>query len=187
MKTNRSIMEDMERIQVTDDIKLRADHIYQQLRKSTHRGRRRLQLIFYCLYQAHRELGIAVIPHVLAENVGITPAEMSKAISMFSETQTGYSPPNTVTYPADLLPEMCRENGLSKEAEMDVIQMANYILEKESALLQRTPQIVAAGILYHYMEINGITVTFDSFAHGAKLSQATLKQIVRIISGVDNL
>lgn len=186
-RQERSIMPDMEKIPLPDDVKRRADAIFRSLNVGTRRGRRRLQLVFFCLYNSHRELDVRVDPHALGKRMGLSSGDITRACSMFSEYQTGYRPVISVTSPTDLLPQYCREVGLSEEALGDVVDLTQDVLTKDPDLRHRSPHTVAAGILRYYMFINGInTVSMSKYTRITDLSEATINAMFKRVSTAHN-
>lgn len=183
---DKSILTDMERMPFTDDIKRRADAIYRQMNCGTHRGKKRLCLIFKCVYEAHKELNIPVIPKDIAKIVGITKGEMSQASSMFSESRTGYKVVSKKYTPQDFLPEFARKIELSEDGIEGVMEIAGDIINKYPELSEKYPDTVAAGILRYYLLINGFTKQITYLSEVTLLSDATIISMFNHIWKIDN-
>lgn len=185
--SEKSIMKDMESIHVPDDIKLKAEEIFMKLNSATKRGQRRKQLVFFCIYNAYNEIGDPQDPRHIAGLVGIKNSEMTKALSMFSEAQTGYKPPAIHVTAMDLLPKYCDSMGLSEETVKDVINFAQKILDRDPDLKETFPQKVAAGILLYYATTNGIIIkNKKEYAKMIQLSEVTINNMYKYISKLDN-
>lgn len=193
---DRSIIKDLENLDLPFDIKIKADEIAKKLNCSSKRGSCHEQLVFFCVYAAYIEKAQVdkreyKNPAVIAKIVGIKKNKMSRALSMFSEAQTGYKLPAIRVTAVDYLPEYCEKLNLSPETISDVIVLCNRILEKEPDLNETYPQQVAAGVLFYYAMINGITlnskaISKKEFAELVELSEVTLGNIYKKICLVDN-
>jgi hypothetical protein len=189
VKTNseRSILPDLKQYLFTDDIKNQADVIYNKMKYQVRRGKIRNQMLFFCVYCAHLELGIDVNPIQLGSCFDLTPGEVQRCDSLFSPLQTGYRPPSTNTTPLGYLPDYCRNMDLSQDAIEDIMRMSVGILRKDPTLYQENPQTVAAGLLRYYIVTNGI-ITDDpqKVAHVTGRSNVTIDSMFRRIAAIDN-
>lgn len=183
---DRSILKDMENIAIPDEIKIKAEEIFSKLNSATKRGNRRKQLVFFCIYNAYNELQYPQDPKQIAVLVGIKNSEMTKALSMFSEAQTGYKPPSVQVTALDLLPQYCVSLGLRDDAISDVLNFAKKILQIDPELNETFPQKVAAGILLYYATINGITVNKKEYAIMIQLSEVTINSMYKQVARLDN-
>jgi len=185
--SEKSISKDMEKIFISEDIKNRANSIYQSMNCGVHRSKRRLQLVFYCLYQAHREMSIVINPREVAKMVGITAGEMTRSFSMFSETQTGYRPRPLFVSPIDVLGDYCQKLEL-EQYQQDIVALATRVLANEPKLLEEGPYTVAAGILRYYLQINSLGVgDIREMCQLLGLSEATINQTYERVVRADNM
>lgn len=182
----RSILPDMKDIHVPEDVKVRANEIYNKLAISTKRGTRRVQMIFFCIYMAYRELGHPQDPHQLSSVLGLTKSEVNKTFSMFSEVQTGYRPDTKEVNVVDLLPTLCRLIGFEKSEIDSCVKVGIEIMEKESDLNESFPQKVAAGILQYYLTINGVQIDKKRYAQKIGLSQGMIQNMCSKVASVHN-
>lgn len=185
--TERSILPDLKQYAFPDDIKNQADVIYNKMRYQVRRGKIRYQMLFFCVYCAHLELGRDVNPIQLGSQFGLTQGEVQRCDSLFSPLQTGYKPPSTNTSPLGYLPDYCRDMNLSQEAIDDIMKMAATVLRKDPTLYQENPQTVAAGLLRYYTITNGI-ITDDpqKITRVTSRSNVTIDGMFRRISAIDN-
>ncbi|MEM3062649.1 MAG: hypothetical protein QW303_03765 [Nitrososphaerota archaeon] len=174
-RIERSILPDLKYYSFPDEIKNQADVIYNKMRYQVRRGKIRQQLLFFCVYCAHLELGYNVNPVRLGEKFGLTQGEVQKCDSLFSPLQTGYKPPVKYISPLNYLPEFCKNIGFADETINDVISVSESILNKDSSLTQENPQTVAAGLLRYYILTHG--VSFDDLQ---RLTTITNRSIVTI-------
>lgn len=182
----KSIMKDLDNLPVPDFIKRKANEVFLKLNSVTKKGNRRRQLIFFCLNSAYAEEHIPIDPKTVAEMVGIPASEMTRALSAFSEAQTGYHPVQQLMLPTDFIPVYCRELNFTEETIADVVQFAHGILKKDPELIETYPQKVAAGILLYYCNINGVDIDRDEYARMIKLSVVTIANMAKAISLLDN-
>lgn len=185
--SERSILPDLARYPLTDDIKNMADVIYNKMRPQTRRGKVRTQMIFYCVYCAHLELKREVNPVKLGKVFDLTPGQVQKCHSMFAPLQTGYFPPALTTTPLRYLPDYCRDLQLSQDAIEFINTLAQNVLRKDQTLNEENPQTVAAGILRYYVMITGIVVEdLQKLSEITGRSTVTIEAMCRRISNVDN-
>lgn len=182
--TERSILPDLKPYPFPDDIKNQADVIYNKMRYQVRRGKIRFQMLFFCVYCSHLELGRDVNPIQLGAQFGLTPGEVQRCDSLFSPLQTGYKPPSKNASPLSYLPDYCREMDLSQE---NIMEIAANILKKDSTLYQENPQTVAAGLLRYYTVTHGITTDDPlKITRVTSRSNVTIDGMFRRISTIDN-
>jgi len=184
--TEKSILPDLLKINIPDDIRNEAEKIFQQLKTNTKRGKRRKKMLFYCIFNAYKSLGQPQDPKVIAELVGISATEITKALSMCSESQTNYRPIAVFRQPLDFIPIYHSEVGLNPDCLSSVLELAHSILNKDPDLYDEYPQVVAAGILHYYMTINGVSVDKKQFAKIFKKSEMTITKMFKRICNIDN-
>lgn len=183
----RSILTDLRNHTIPDDIKNQADVIYNKMRYQLRRKKVRDQLLFYCVYCAHLELGRDVDPVRLGLMFGLTSGEIQRCDSLFSPLQTGYRPPETTTTPLGYLPSYCNSLNLAEEAIDEIMRLAKSILEKDSSLFQEHPQTVASGLLRYYLITNGIeTDNLATVPSVTGRSSATMDTMYKRIAAIDN-
>ena len=154
-KNNRSIMSDLKEYNFPDDVKHRANFIFNKMKLSLRRKNKRKLLLFFCVYSAYKELNININPTELGKIFGLKQGEMQKTHSMFSQLQTGYKPVQRVISASDYIIDFCSQ--LDMEEYTDALLLFTVdILDKHKELLQLVPQTVAAGILKYFMVIHGI-------------------------------
>ena len=186
-RTERTILPDLKAYPFPDDIKNRADVIYNKMKYQVRRGKIRFQMLFFCVYYAHIELGRDVNHIQLGKQFGLTPGEVQKCDSIFSELQTGYKPPSKNASPLGYLPDYIRAMDLSEDLINDITLTASSILRKDPTLHQENPQTVAAGLLRYYMYSNGITTENPGKINSVtSRSNVTIDGMFRRICTIDN-
>lgn len=184
--SEKSILKEMENIPLPEEIKIKAEEIFNKLNPQTKRGNRRKQLIFFCIHSAYLELGNPQDPKKIAQLVGIKNSKMTKSLSMYSQAQTGYKPPLIFVTPLDFIPQYCEMLKLTEETTQDVKLFAETILQKDTTLKQKFPQKIAAGILLYYLTINGIQINKKEYAKVIQLSEVTINNIYKQIVSLHN-
>lgn len=159
-KNGKSIMGDLAKYNFSDQINTRANIIYGKMNMSTRRANNRTCLLFYCVYNAYKELNIPVNVSELGKIFNLKQGQIQKTNSTFSPNNTGYKPTYKVISAIDFLPDFCEQLNLTEYTE-DIISYAKNILTKNQALTQLVSQTVAAGLLKYYLTINGITLDDD--------------------------
>lgn len=182
----RSILPDLNRINVGDEIKETAEQIFKQLDTTTKRGNKRKKLIFYCVYNAYKSLGIIEDAKTIADVVGIAHTDITKAFSLYSEAKTNYQAPVTFHTPSDFIHKYYKEAGLSPECLEPLLNLAEEVLELDPELYESYPQVVAAGIILYYMTINGVAVNKKEFAKIIGKSEMTVVKMYKRVSNAHN-
>ncbi len=181
-KPAKFILTDLANFPFSDDIKHRADVIYNAMGSPTKRIKSRQMLLFFCVYSAHKELGISADPIKLGKYFGLTPGEVQKTNSMFSPLQTGYRVQDKFYSPLELVPDICRDIGISEETILDILASSKETLERNPQLYQSSPQTIAAGLVSYYITTRGIQI-----ANRDDIVRATGRSIVTISSTRDRI
>lgn len=171
---------------IPEEVRNKADVIYNQMTVKQHRKTKLIQLLYWCCYNAYLELNLDINPQELGKVFGLTSTEVSRCGSMFSELETGYQPPRGFTTPMNYLPGFC-DNPLlpfTKTATEQCLAVADRIISKEPALLYQTPLNVACGIFKYYLVINGIQVPDLRAIVG--LSDSTINPWYKVVENIDN-
>ena len=186
-KSRENFAEELNQYGLSEDIVNRALIIFSKMKDKIHRNKRRIQLRFFCVYNAYKELGIEVEPFTLGRKFGIKPGDVRKSDSIFSESQTGYQQVEYTTTPINFLPDAARTIGLSEESIKELIIDSQRILDKESTLYQDTPQTVTAGLLQYFLNNNGIRLEDpDLMIKAVNRSSVTTDNMCKRIAEIDN-
>lgn len=181
----RSILTDLTKHNFPEEIKHTANEVYQRIGMMTKRGRERDKMLFFCVYTAYKSKGQCINPKVLAKEMGISNGDVNRALTSFSQIQTGFSLPSVKTSPIDTIPEFCTALNLDNVTE-DVIELTKDILQKCPSLHEEFPHKVGAGILRYYIEINGIQIPSEVFRKTVEFSDVTIKDIYERIMRIHN-
>lgn len=186
-KTTRSILPDLKPYLLPDDIKNKADAIYNIMFEKTRRKKIRKQLVFYCTYCAHLELGIEVNPVKLGEIFGLEHGDVLKCPSLFSFLQTGYSPPDITSTPMTCIKDFCAALDLSNDAVEQIRSICDNVMKRCPDISQENPQTVASGLLKYYIFTNGIELKEPNMiATVTKRSNVTIDAMYKRIAIADN-
>lgn len=200
-KIERSILHDLKSYPFPDDIKNRADAVYNKMRYQVRRGKIRSQMLFFCVYCAYLEIkkehldrGLkedeienSVDPIKLGIQFNLTQGEVQRCDSLFSPLQTGYKPPTIHTSPLGYFPDYCKDLGLDIDAIRAIIKLSTSVLQKDKTLSEENPQTVAAGLLKYYTITNGIILEDpQKIIRITNRSVATIDTMYRRIAVIDN-
>ncbi len=194
MKTDKYALEELNEYPLQPEIKQRAHRIYTDMKLPTHRGNKRKQLLFFCIYNAHLEylhehpeIEEDIDPGYVRQMVGISHGSMRRAVSMFSELQTGYRSKTGKANPIGMIRGYCMENNISEELVDPIKEIGKKILEKEPKLFEEYPQTVAAGLIKYTLMTIGVEIDSKSFAKNVRLSEATINSMYKRIAKIDNM
>lgn len=184
----KNIVKDLVNLEIEEDIKHKANEIFRELTNKTPKIKKRKQSLFFCLYEACKQLEIKKDSHILAKLVDLPIKDIPVALTAFSTTQTGYKTIITHTTAIDLIPEYCER--LSKGGYFtfeqtqieDVKKMSETIFKNDPELKEEMPRKMVAGILKYYMCVNGITYDKIDFTKVIGFSEATLNILFKKIS-----
>jgi transcription initiation factor TFIIIB Brf1 subunit/transcription initiation factor TFIIB len=186
----RSILEELKIYPFPDDVKTRANLIYNQMTYSVRRKKIRFQLLFFCVYNAYLELGLEeeIDPIVIGSAFGLDVREMQNCYSLFSPLQTGYRPPNKKISPLSYFPQYCDNEHLklSPETIDNLKTMTRKILAKDPTLSRENPQTVAAGLFRYFVVTNGIIIPPYKLKEITGRSNVTIDNLYKRVAKVDN-
>lgn len=186
-KKCKSIMEDMAKLNLSEQIKKRADLIYNKMNTGVNRGSIRKKLTFFCIYCAHLELGLPCDPVKLGKECGLDSNQVQRCQSKFSPLQTGYTPPKTVSSPIHYIGVYASELGLTEQCQNDVVEHFKILCDKKSEISEKNPQTVAAAFLKYYCTVNGIEFDNNNILSEITCrSKGTIDSVFKIVSEIDN-
>ena len=79
----RSIAENLKKLEYSSDIKREANIIYSRLLIKNIKGRNKEKAICYCLYIAHKNLGISITPSNIGQKLGLCRSEIINSINTY--------------------------------------------------------------------------------------------------------
>jgi transcription initiation factor TFIIIB Brf1 subunit/transcription initiation factor TFIIB len=156
---NRSILPDMKDMEFPDDIKQRANNIYQNMHPRILRRERRMLAIFYCIYIAHFEIKNAADPNKIATLVNIKTRDITRALSSFSEVQTGYSTKQIFQTAKDFISDFCDRLKLSKDSIDEINEMYDRVSYNDKTVCDEKPQKVAIATICYWLKTAGVNIS----------------------------
>lgn len=185
-KREKNILNDLQDYNFPEDIKIKANSIFQKLKLEIKRKAQRKQVIFFCLYEAYYIMGSAVDPAYLRDKLNMNPGEETRAFKTCSQLETGYEAQCTYMTPVDLLPFYCEQLGLTEDSLDALKEIGEDILSKASDLRETTPQIIAGGLIMYYNRTNGLDIPISSIAQIIHFSEAIIKKNYELIQKIHN-
>lgn len=181
---NFTIMNELEKLNIPEDIKIIAEKIYHTLKYHIRRGKKRRKMIFYCIYNAFLEYGIVYDPYILADLIGLESNEVQKCFSMF--ITDNYKPIKRRFHPKDFFPHYCKVFNIDNSHIPKLEKICDDVISKDKELLENFPQSVAASVMYYYLFINGITINKNEFSRRLKRSETFVTKLYEKISSLHN-
>ena len=185
MATERSILKNLSGLDAPEEVKERANQIFQKINMLT-RMLRRKGLIFRCVYMAYEELSMPQDPYILGRLMGLNHQQVNQTFTAFNSFQTNYNSDAPEVTALALLPGLCRLFGLENDRQEDCMRMAKEIVDKSPDLEENSPKKVAAAILQYYMFINGVKFDKSQFSKLVDLSPATISAVYKQVSLAHN-
>jgi len=161
---DKSIKHELKKIGFPVNIISKADDIFNKLEAGTKRGKRRRQMMFFCVKSAYNTLGIPEDPNKLAKMCGITRADISKAQSMCAPTKTSYKAPIICYKPSDFLNIYYQKIqdlniiNFSDGTFYEINDICEEVMQKDEELYDEKPQTVAAAVIVFYLSIHGLSI-----------------------------
>lgn len=182
-----TLLSEIASFQLPDNVRIQAQEVARRLKLPIRRGKKRRQLLFYCLYSAYAELNIVQDPVTIALMVGIERSQIGRALSLFSEAQTGYAPPMHIASAVDFVPRYAEQMGLQAHIIGDLVSIAQAVIERDSELAESYPQKVAAAIVSYYLSLNNLfSVSSSNLTLLSGFSEPTIKSVVKRVAAVHN-
>lgn len=182
----KSIINDLSTIAIPDDVKVKAEAVYNELGCPTHKGNRRKELVFFCVYQAFIILDSPRDKKEIADMVGLPHSQISNANSIASVSTSVYRKKSKRYTPFDYLDKHLVEVNI-EECLPDVERIANRILRNDPDLKDSRPQVVSMAIIKYYMVSNGIKFRVEDLAKVIQRSPTTLEAVYKKVVEADNM
>jgi len=186
----KTIRPDLEKIGLAESIINQADNIYKQMNIGTKRGKRRKQLIFFCIFSAYNQQNIAVDPVELIKRCGLDKSSISKSLSMCSPIQTDYDAPLVRKIPQDFInihyDKLKEIVEFPEDALDDIYDITEEVLEQDLDLHDDKPQTVAAAILDYYLQLQGYCLDKSKYDEIFGSSDMTINKIKKKVIQAHN-
>lgn len=180
---DKSIFKDVETMRFSSKVVSDANDLYTLVTKGhIYRGKTRKAIIFACIFQAYK--------------TNNNPQPYDQLINMFSITKKAglggikhvglNAPKDSKMHTMYITPVNLMEDIMMKfnatEAQKDEVKMLYESIKNRSSILNRSrPQSVAAGVIYYWIDKNGININLKDFAQKADLSELTITKISKEI------
>lgn len=174
------------------EIVAKGDDICCKMESGLRRGAKIRQLTFYCALQAYKELNIPEDPNKIAQKCGVTPPEISKALSMCSPAKTKYKPVQVKRTPEEYIRvslKKLEELGIlnfSPETADKIEEICREAMEKDPELKEEKPQSVAAAAVVFYLGLNRISIDKNKYTEIFSRSDMTIGKIKKKINTAYN-
>lgn len=164
------------------------DNLKQDGKKGERRGEKKLYTKFFCAFTAHDELGVPITPSKLAKIMDLPKSAISTALASCSQVKTGYRPKGKTrkVLAIEYIPEFAGDFSVSGEATSLICKRAQTILDKDPSLSEKSPQLVAAGLVLYLLPIFGVTIDAELRSNVITFSAAAMKDVNTLISLADN-
>ena len=168
----KTIMNDLDKLEVPDDVKAKAEMIYNLTTNKKSRGGIRKGVVAACIFHAYIELGEAKDIQYIAKILGVKKNLVKKALNNFDEKEKEYKSIDVFHYPHEFTRHYLREMEMSFNSD-EINKHINEMLQKDSELLEFLPQNVSAAGIVHYSEIYGYPIK-DKKTLLAKIGKTTM-------------
>jgi transcription initiation factor TFIIIB Brf1 subunit/transcription initiation factor TFIIB len=182
VKNTKDIKKELANLEIDEEIKHKANEIFKDLAIKMPKIKKKRQSIFFCLYEACKQLDIKKDSHILASLIEMPVNDILTSLTAFSTTQTGYQTKITKTTAIDLIPDYCCRINFTATQMEEVKEIAEVVFKNNVELKEEMPRKMVAGILKYYMDINGITIDKTQFSTLMGFSEATLNTLFKKIS-----
>lgn len=170
------ILGELEKIEITEDVKLEANRIYMANDNMVIRkGNKLTYILFVCIYNAYKNLAKPDTPKRVAALVGLKSNEISKASSTYTIKEIKF-----VTFP-ELIPRYCQEIGLKPDITDEIKKFGEELLINNEILNESFPQNIAAATIHLYLTIHGCQYEIKTFAAKVELSGVTLTNALNTV------
>ncbi len=181
-KMGKDIKKELIGLEIDEDIKVKANEIFKNLIRKMPKIKKKKQSIFFCLYEACKQLNVKKDSHVLADMIDMPIDHILSALTTFSTTQTGYETKIVKTTAIDLIPDYCNRVQFNMGQASEAKDITEIVFKNNPDLKEEMPRKMTAGILKYYMDINGIIINKSEFSKLMGFSEATLNTLSKKIS-----
>lgn len=183
-----SIRLDLEKLNIEVDIRNKAEEIYCLINSPVRREKKRLMMIFFCIYYAYQELGIQKDPNDIAFIIGLRKKHISEALKIFGKTDYGQNFVFKKIEPESFIENYFEITNLSQKHINEVKDIMFRILVKDPKLKSEIqPQRFAVAVIIYFLTCNGISFNLSEFESKLGISFNTINNVIKIITKIDNL
>ena len=188
LKVKKSIIQELQNIAIPQNVMLKANNIFISQNLSLRKGQKLPHLLFYCVYNAYRQLGEPKVPKKIATLVGLSPNEISRALSMFNKINTGEQDLGESNFSSfvNFIPCYCEDLGINMETVLEIQKFGRELLEICPDLDEKFPQNISAAVILYWMTIHGVNINRKDFQAKVDLSDVTISNAFKLIKSVHN-
>lgn len=171
---------------LTTDVIANANIVYQTVKNNSRKGKRRKHLIFYCVWSAYNNLGIAIDPVTLGRKMGLTKSGVTQACSFYGDNSKEIEI-NDIQTPTMIIDLFCKDNPdiISSDTHQDLVKECDAFIEKNEQFMEDLPRSVAGGYLYYYFFIRGNKDIADQISKRMGITFTTLNKQYQKIMELD--
>lgn len=177
---NKSILNDMNKLTISDDIKNKANEIYVRNGFPNHRGFPRKLMIFAYIYQAHMELNIQFIPIIIANQLDISQNKIQSAMAFITDEKYDI----IVKSPLDYVDYFMNVYKLDKIYKNNITNLINNI--PQILILDNLPYIITLIAVNVYCESIGIKINIDEIINLYNINITKYKTLFTKINAIFN-
>lgn len=179
----------------SDAIKREAEKLYIEYGITMYRAGRLKMIIYLCLFDAHRNLGVTCNPQQLKKEVGIKESTVMTSIysltSKSSASKKGGINPTHLSMmtrqqtPYDFINHFYRAARLSEKDRDRVVDLCNKVTAIDESIIETSkPQLIAAALILAYLEKANISDApdFSTLIGCNKTSIESMKRRVSCLS-----
>ncbi len=149
-----------------------------------YRGDVRKSILVACVYHVYKVSGDVQSHERLATIFGISvkcALKGLKHLGLAMLNKKTSSPVKKDPIVITSIREILKKFSGSKDQENEIIEMYHRIENKSSELNRCRPQSIAAGLIFHWSEINGKNISKKDFALKVNLSEMTINKVLKEI------
>jgi hypothetical protein len=179
MPKSRTILQDLSKIPVPENIKKRANEIFMESDIPTRRTTKRKLLVYHCLSCAYQDLNIVFTPERLAKDVGISENKIKAASTNYAKYTMQYCNKNP-TDVSDYIYKHFMMSCLQDSIYPNVIKMKDIVLKNNEDLSDCKPQHLSAAIITSFCYFHNITLD-SSFYNGINIKKSSIKRLCDVV------
>lgn len=183
---DRNIYNDVDGKGFSDKVIAKANEIYLQVTKGQiKRGNSRKAIIFACVFQAYKLLGIPQTHDRLIEVFDLDRRSGLRGLKHVALNSPKNSDIHTTHItPIHLIKEIMEKFDANSVQINEVIELYNKIKNKDTKINRSRPQSVAAGITYYWICNKHKGITLKEFTKKSSLSELTIGKMAKIVSDI---
>lgn len=185
--TERSIHPDLQDIEISEHIKDKANDIFNQVCSRIRRANFRKGVVFGCVFFAYKASGEPQSCDSMIKKFNISKKRAQEGLKFVNENLPHGSPLLSIHITEeDIMREFMKKLNSNKEQIKEVIALYRTIKGKSPNLARRKPQSIAAGMIYHYIQMTNRQIPIKEFMNKVNLSELTIIQTAKECSKILN-